>query len=96
MKQDGQLREGDNLLTEEQLGGLLEYVKQPIAKAAGDIYGGALEMRPVSGAMGSACRYCEYAAICRFDDAYGANRRRVTEHLKKEEVLSFMEGKQDG
>ena len=65
--------------------------RELIARAAGDIYGGCLAMRPVCGGGDNACAYCAYHSICRFDEAHAANRRRRTEPLKKQEVLERIE-----
>lgn len=92
-KESGELivKEGENSFSRTQLRELMEYTRELIARAAGDIYAGCLAMRPVCGGGDNACAYCAYHSICRFDEAHAANRRRWKEPLKKQEVLERIE-----
>ncbi len=63
----GALRDKNALRSEEEMLGLMDFVKEKITEIDGQIKSGHIECEPYTPESGvSACVYCGYADICRF------------------------------
>jgi len=69
---------------------VLSFAEKKIAGLAERIVSGEIEVRPCRLGTGSACGYCKYKAVCRFD--WQVNDYNFLESLLKPEVLERMGG----
>jgi len=85
LTKDGSLT-GDNLASSEQIGQLSDHVSQMLRRAAGGILGGDIRCSPYyKNDADNACLYCQYHAVCGFDEEAG-DRRRFVRKLKADEA----------
>ncbi|MCL2124645.1 MAG: PD-(D/E)XK nuclease family protein [Oscillospiraceae bacterium] len=79
---------GDSLASREQLEALRRHVTGMLRGAADGILGGHIECDPYyRGDAKDACRYCEYRAVCAFDEGNGDRRR----YIRKMDVAEIWE-----
>lgn len=60
----------DNLLTDEEFESLREKVREKVTDICKSLAGGGIEIHPMKTAATSACAYCRYKGICRFDTIF--------------------------
>ena len=60
----------DNLLTDEEFESLREKVCEKVTDICKSLAGGGIEIHPMKTAATSACVYCRYKGICRFDTIF--------------------------
>lgn len=60
----------DNLLTDEEFESLREKVCEKVTDICKSLAGGGIEIHPMKTAVTSACAYCRYKGICRFDTIF--------------------------
>ena len=60
----------DNLLTDEEFESLQEKVCEKVTDICKSLAGGGIEIHPMKTAATSACAYCRYKGICRFDTIF--------------------------
>ena len=61
-------REG--LLSQEDFEALQKAVRKNVTKAVGDLMKGKIQAHPMKTKDTSACAYCQYKGICRFDTVF--------------------------
>ena len=67
----------------EEFESLFDYTHALIANAVENIYEGVVPASPACYKK-SACEYCAYGSICRFDEGYGHKMRKVKKMTKRE------------
>ena len=83
---------GESLVSREQIGLLSGYIGYMLNRAAGNILSGTIECMPYyKNEDNNACLYCEYHAVCAFDENAG-DRRRFVRAMKTGEVWETMAG----
>ena len=60
----------DDLLTDEEFESLREKVCEKVTDICKSLAGGGIEIHPMKTAATSACAYCRYKGICRFDTIF--------------------------
>ncbi len=60
----------DNLFTDEEFESLREKVREKVTDICKSLAGGGIEIHPMKTAATSACAYCRYKGICRFDTIF--------------------------
>ena len=60
----------ENLLSEEDFAQLQEAVTEKVTEICRDFVEGKIDIHPMKTKTRSACTYCEYKGICRFDTAF--------------------------
>ena len=60
----------DNLRTDEEFESLREKVREKVTDICKSLAGGGIEIHPMKTAATSACAYCRYKGICRFDTIF--------------------------
>ena len=50
---------------------------------------GRIDKAPMVRGKDSACTYCAYADVCRFDDKFGNNHYRYMKYKQSEEALVY-------
>jgi ATP-dependent helicase/nuclease subunit B len=84
---DGSLT-GDSLVTKRQLAMLSKHVDMKLNTAKERILNGDNECKPYyKSAVDNACTYCEYLAVCGFDEELG-DKHRYSEKKPNEEIWS--------
>ena len=82
---DGALS-GDVLVEPKQVEQLSAHVEHMMERATAEILGGVINCNPYyKGPSDNACIYCEYAAVCGFDEELG-DKRRLHWKLAPDEV----------
>ncbi len=66
---------GDDL---KEFSTILRYADKKAGAIANNIISGNISKEPMSEAHQSACTYCPYSSVCRFDDKYGGNKKRYS------------------
>ena len=75
LNKDGNISKDDfRLMSPEDFEELEREVKSTATKLAGEILGGEIGVKPKRLKDETACRYCQYKGICKFDLAFAENR----------------------
>ncbi len=81
-KANGEVKEGGNLLTREELDSLMDLALRRTRELAGSIFKGQITRSPLIKANGQAvCAYCEYKGICRTEKISKETKRRRARSL---------------
>lgn len=87
---------------DEYFSNIIKYAMKKVNDIAGDIAAGDISKNPVVKDMGSACDYCAYSSVCRFDDKNGGNKFRYPRYKESEkdkvyeEIVKQLGGEPDG
>jgi ATP-dependent helicase/nuclease subunit B len=88
LKRDGDFDAYSAVLDEEEFAGLLQHVEVLLRQLSEEIMRGRAKIDPVMIEQRKACDYCEYLAICQFDQLLENNRYRRLPKLSRGEVIS--------
>ncbi len=77
---DGSISATSNVATYEQFAALNKYLRKTIREMAAEMLRGRADISPVKTTVSDACDYCEYKAICHFDESNG-NKKNVQENI---------------
>ena len=84
---------GDSLVSEEQIELLSDHVEHMLGRAVEEILGGGIDRRPYyKNDRENACHFCEYRAVCRFDEDSG-DRPGYARKLKTGEAWALIGNK---
>lgn len=77
----------------EEFDTVLAYAEYKASALAAQIKNGVIDKNPMREANKTACDYCAYKDVCRFDEKYGNNRYHDTKHSakEKEQLLEEMQ-----
>lgn len=89
IKKDGTLSKTSSVATMEQFQTLKSYIRRTVAQIGQEILAGNIRLSPCSNGSSTACDYCEFSSICRFDPR--ETRYRAVPAMKTEEVWQQME-----
>ena len=67
----------DNLLSDEEFAKLREVVGEKVGELCGSLADGSIEIHPMKTHDTSACAYCQYKGICRFDTIFEGCRYNI-------------------
>lgn len=67
----------DNLLSDEEFAKLREVVGEKVGELCGSLADGSIEIHPMKTRDTSACAYCQYKGICRFDMIFEGCRYNI-------------------
>ena len=67
----------DNLLSDEEFAKLREVVGEKVGELCGSLADGSIEIYPMKTRDTSACAYCRYKGICRFDTIFEGCRYNI-------------------
>jgi ATP-dependent helicase/nuclease subunit B len=88
LKKDGTLDGRSSLASLARMGKLAEAVKEQIIAMGEALHGGQIAAKPVEDVVYPACTYCDYRAVCGFEE--GDPIREIAK-LDREEVLRMLE-----
>ncbi len=86
-KQDGEISASANALKSDEMQALLKHTERTAAKIAQEIREGHIDVSPAEVKEESACRYCDYAAICRRDPKLPGGQTRKIPEMNKQDFL---------
>ncbi len=70
----GDFGKNDILISESDFEKLQEDVAAKVTELITEMHRGAIDIRPMKRGDDTACRYCEFKSICRFDPAFKGNK----------------------
>lgn len=80
-------------ITKDDMELLMKYTKRLITQAVEEIFDGKADIYPYhESSQNNACMYCDYRAICRFDESYAANRKNIA---KSRNITDMREAAKD-
>lgn len=87
-------KKDEHILELKQFEALIEKVESNVYESLEDMIKGIIEPSPIKNvkSQSTACDYCRYGAICRFDEELETNNYRNIVNYKNEEVLKMLEG----
>lgn len=87
----------EHLLELNQFELLIDRVEKNVYDALDGMISGIIEAHPVKSEKNNttACDYCRYSSICKFDEELEENSYRVIPSYKTEEVIAMLEGEDD-
>ena len=90
-KKDGKIS-GEALATAEQFGKLAQHIQTVLEEICRELARGDITADPYwRGPDKNACRYCEYAAACQFEEGRGGDCRRWMPTVKAQQFWNNME-----
>ena len=89
----GKLSErGGNPITEEDFNNLQNQVRKTIREISNEILKGKIDIKPFKNGKKTACEYCQYKSICRFNTNVKGNEYLKISKKKKAEILEEIKG----
>ena len=85
----------DNSLSAELLERLLDHTVQAAQQAVRAVMGGDIRVQPLEEKQKGGCAYCDYEAVCRFEDGRSGNRVRTIAPVKWPEVKVQLAGEEE-
>lgn len=89
--QKGTLKKTSKTVTTKDFALLLDYTEKKLQEIKEEIMDGNIAVKPYHDGKESACLYCPYHGICRFDVKIAGNEYRDLKNLSPEEVIQRME-----
>ena len=80
------------LLTREEMEGMLDYVERMATNIGKRIYEGDKKISPMCTDSSDACKYCDFKAICRFDEKIPGFVKRDGKEIDDEKARSIVYG----
>lgn len=87
IKKDGSYTAKVPSASKEQFHDLIKHMKMILKQIGDEIISGNIKNEPIKKKGQTACEYCHYKEICRFDKELG-NKYRIINELKNDEVLN--------
>ena len=86
-----------SLASARQLGQLKRYVDRLLHRITREIREGNIDADPVfRGPENGACRYCQWAGACHFEDGRGRDHRNYLRKVKPEEFWKMLQDEEEG
>ena len=86
----GEFTKTASVASSEQFGLISDYVNQKIASMGREILTGEIAASPYSDGKSSACAYCQYHAVCGFDERIPGAETRQALQMDREQILEAM------
>ena len=90
---NGNLKKNSSTVQTKQFEDIINYTRKNISKMAGEIKNGKTEINPYKkddSSMTTACDYCSYKDVCRFDVRIPGNVYRSLKKLTDDDVLNLI------
>lgn len=88
---DGWLKKTSKTVTTKDFADLMEFTEQKLKNIRDEIMDGTIAVNPyrkLDSGGDTACQYCPYQSICRFDTKIQGNEYRVLEKLSNDDVMN--------
>lgn len=89
----GEVSKASSVISKDELDALLEHVRNLIKDSAKSILSGNIDIYPTKISEQTACDYCEYKSICRFDVSMGENKYNKICKLSNNDVIERLSAK---
>lgn len=76
--------------TKEQFKVLQEHVRKTLAKIGSGIVDGNVSISPYKKRTNTACTYCSFSSVCKFDTSIRENRYRILADMDEDELWQLM------
>jgi len=96
LKKDGKPYKYSSVIDEENLKKLINYVHKKISEAGREIIKGKINIEPVKYSSRTACEYCDYKSICKFDRKISSNQYKVLNKKDKDEIFTLLSEEVEG
>ncbi len=93
---NGEFSRGSSIASTEEFQTISNYVNHKIKDMGRNILDGDIAMNPYESDKSDACTYCNYHAVCRFDDQQAGISKRKLKKAANDEVLNQMTAKEAG
>jgi len=90
LKKDGEFNAGSHVADPDEYSAVLAYVMRKAAELSERLLNGDIAIAPVRERQRTACAYCEYRSICRFDPTIADEQYRRLHPLDDSECLRRM------
>lgn len=87
INKDNSLGKISSVATEQDFKNLISHIRNLIREIGREILKGNINIEPHKQGKETSCKYCEYLAICQFDNIFQGNTYRLIKELKAHEVL---------
>ena len=74
----------------EQFGLLRSYVRNLLAKTAGEMLKGDVSISPYRKNSFTSCSYCDYSPVCQFDTGFADNRYRMLKDIDEQQLWRLL------
>lgn len=92
-KKDGSLAAASSVISRENYRLVSDYVREKIRQTGREILEGNIAVNPCMEGAVSACTYCDYRAICGFDEKIRGYETRFLPKLAEDEIFAGMQEK---
>ncbi len=94
---DGTLSKQSSAVSAAQFAQAMTYVRESMGKMGSEMLAGNIAILPYEKGDRTACDFCDYRAVCGFDETQpGFHYRRLHDFGREEFLRRIMEGKEDG
>lgn len=85
-------RSKNSFIEKDQFTTIFNYLEKKLTSAAGELYRGNIAANPVNGLDSKACKYCNFSAVCRIEEA----QIQTVENMPVGEVIEKIERWEEG
>lgn len=93
IKKSGELYSSSSAVKKEDFNEVLSYSKNKFKEIGEEIFSGKISPSPYKIKKNTACSYCGYKSICRFDSAKKTDNYRILKELKDKEIMELIKNK---
>ena len=86
----GEFTKAASVASSEQFKRISDYVNHKIATMGREILTGEIAASPYGDGKSSACTYCQYHAVCGFDERMSGAKTRQASNMDREQILEAM------
>ncbi|NTU33631.1 helicase-exonuclease AddAB subunit AddB [Brevibacillus sp. HB1.1] len=90
IKKDGTLSSRSSVATAEQFQALTSYVRDTVKQISTRMTNGEIQIEPYTNGTMTACDYCSYKPVCKFDGDAGGNEHRQLAKWNNKQIWSML------
>jgi ATP-dependent helicase/nuclease subunit B len=94
VKKDGSFYSNSSVASEGQLEKLQGHVRETIGKIGTEIMNGKVDISPSKTSKKSACDFCSFKPVCKFDQLFEKNQYQTFKGMKKDDVWQSLYDKE--
>lgn len=95
LRQDGTFYSNAPVIDEYRFSALRSYLDRLLTEIGSEIIEGTVCIEPFKRSLVTACRFCAFKPVCKFDLLLGGNRYRNLQALSQEEVWQAIAGREN-
>lgn len=81
---------GENALTEQEFGILIDHVMTMVKDMSKEILNGNISIEPYAKKGGTPCQYCKYSSVCKFDEKLDGNNHKNLKNLNDKQIKEIL------